>query len=154
MSLVNERLYNMEGVGDVYLKTFVQDILTHFGQIFPIEHPLSMEHKMDENVVVSADFAVSFGLLLSELVVNSYKYAFPNNAKPALNLSISIEKDSVLHFEYTDFGKVEAPSVFQTKQIGGVTLIQDLTRQLKGNMVIHHEPHLFYTFSFPLLKNN
>ena len=152
MSLVNEKLYAHEGLASMSLKMFVSDILHHFEQIFPSAHPLSIEVEIDENVVVNPDFAVSFGLILSELITNSYKYAFPNTAEPRLSIFISKENGRQIKFNYTDFYALKDTSVLSTKQTGGAALIRDLTRQLKGKLVINNAPYLAYEFNFESIK--
>jgi two-component sensor histidine kinase len=152
MSLVNEKLYAYEGLASMSLKTFIGDILRHFEQIFPNQGPLSINAEIDENLVVNANFAVSFGLIFSELVTNSYKYAFRNVENPRLSIAIHQEKDNRMTFEYTDFCKLEDPSVLATKQTGGAALIRDLTRQLKGNLIINNEPYLTHQFNFELIN--
>jgi two-component sensor histidine kinase len=148
MTLVNEKLYAGEGIASLSLKTFTLEILQHFEQIFPHQGPLSINAQIDEKLVVNADFAVSFGLILSELVTNSYKYAFPNTENPRLNITILADKTEGILFNYTDFHKLEDPSVLAQKQTGGSALIRDLTRQLKGNLTINNDPYLEHRFIF------
>jgi two-component sensor histidine kinase len=148
MSLVNEKLYVHEGASAISLKTFIGDISQHFGQIFPVEHPLSIEAQIEENLVINADFAVSFGLIFSELMTNSYKYAFPNTDKPRVSILIEQGNNKEIIFNYTDFSELIDPTLFQTKQTGGIALIKDLTRQLKGELIINNKPFLEYKFIF------
>jgi two-component sensor histidine kinase len=150
MALVNEKLYANEGFDLMSIKTFTMDILAHFEKIFPDRGPLSIDAKIDDNLVVNANFAVSFGLILSELATNSYKYAFENVENPRLSIVIHQEKDNHITFDYTDFYKLEDPSVLYTKQTGGAALIRDLTRQLKGELTLKNEPYLVYDFNFKL----
>jgi two-component sensor histidine kinase len=152
MSLVNEKLYAHEGLAALSIKTFIMDILQHFEKIFPLKGPLSINAKIDENLIVNADFAVSFGLIFSELITNSYKYVFQNTENPRLDLSISTDKNNKLKVNYTDFGQLKDPSVYASKQTGGAALIRDLTRQLKGDVTIDYEPYLAYEFNFELIE--
>jgi two-component sensor histidine kinase len=148
MTLVNEKLYAGEGIASLSVKTFVTDILHHFEHIFPNVAPLSIDAQIDEKLVINPDFAVSFGLILSELVTNSYKYAFPNVEKPLLKITISNEKEQGINVHYTDFHTLADPSVIEKKQVGGSALIRDLTRQLKGKLSVTNEPYLIYQFDF------
>jgi two-component sensor histidine kinase len=148
MTLVNEKLYAGEGIASLSVKTFVMDILHHFEHIFPNVPPLSIDAEIDEKLLINPDFAVSFGLILSELVTNSYKYAFPNIENPRLKITVSNEKKNEINVQYTDFHTLADPSVIEKKQVGGSALIRDLTRQLKGKLSITNDPYLIYQFDF------
>ena len=153
MSLVNEKLYNTEGVTSMPIQPFISDILKHFDSIFKTPYILNSLEKRGDDVAMSVDFSVSFGLILAELVANSYKYAFPNAENPTLNIEILTEKEGNLSVKYTDFGLMTDPSVWQTKRTGGAALIRDLTRQLKGKVTLETHPHLTYHFVFPIADN-
>lgn len=151
MALVNEKRYNTEGVASVALNGFMTDILTHFEQIYLTNKLITVDNQVDKYLVTSADFATSFGLLFSELVSNAYKHAFSEVKHPKFALKM-VEKEGMIIFDYTDFGILKTPSVFLTKNNGGTTLIQDLTRQLKGQAILQKVPYLAYRFSFPISK--
>jgi two-component sensor histidine kinase len=150
MSLVNEKLYNTEGVTSVPIQPFISDILTHFDGIFKTPYALNSTETRGDDLDMSVDFSVSFGLILAELVTNSYKYAFPTAENPRLDLQILKGTDGSITFKYTDFGQMSDPSVFESKKTGGAALMRDLTRQLKGKLTIETEPHLTFCFVFPI----
>jgi two-component sensor histidine kinase len=139
MSLVNEKLYNSAGVAEVVVVDFVGDILAHFAQI----HALGKGRtglKIEENLVVGADFAIPFGLILSELVTNSYKYRLVGGVAPRIVVEV-FKGEGGLVFIYRDEGK-------SGKKKGGASLVRDLTRQLKGVLVVENEVCLVYRFVF------
>jgi two-component sensor histidine kinase len=147
MSLVNEKLYNTEGVTSVVIKDFVLEILAYYRQIFPSEL-LIIQTNISENLIVEADFAIPFGLILTELITNSYKYGLKSD-NPNLSIELVKTQDNRIAFNYIDSGKVEDLSIILNKQTGGSALIKDLVRQLKGTMTIKNDNNLTYNILFP-----
>jgi two-component sensor histidine kinase len=148
MSLVNEKLYNTEGVTSVVIKDFILEILQYYRQIFPSDSTVTIQTNIEENVVVEADFAIPFGLILTELITNSYKYGLTSE-KPSIDIGFMKTVDNKIEFSYADTGKIEDISIILTKKTGGSALIKDLVRQLKGTMTIENDNYLTYNILFP-----
>jgi two-component sensor histidine kinase len=148
MSLVNEKLYNTEGVTAVVIKDFILEILAYYRQIFPSETALNIQTNIDEKLIVEADFAIPFGLILTELITNSYKYGL-TSPKPSIDIRFQKTADNKIEFSYADTGKIDDISVLSTKKTGGSALIRDLVRQLKGTMTIKNDNNLTYNILFP-----
>jgi two-component sensor histidine kinase len=154
MSLVNEKLYNTEGVTSVIIKDFILEILAYYRQIFPSDtsdtsdKALIIETNIEENLVVEADFAIPFGLILTELITNSYKYGL-TSYRPSIDICFHKTTDKKIEFNYSDTGKVADISMILTKKTGGSALIKDLVRQLKGTMTIKNDNNLTYNILFP-----
>jgi two-component sensor histidine kinase len=150
ITLVNEKLYHTEGVTKIDLKDFITEIEQHFNAIQNGVHNIIFQKSIPNNLTVSSEFAVPFGLILSELIVNSYKYAFENKEKPFVGIHITKTEKKGIVFNYDDSGKVSDLSVILNKKEGGASIIRDLVRQLKGTMTVNNEPSLQYTFSFSI----
>jgi two-component sensor histidine kinase len=145
--LVNEKLYKTEGVAFVNIEEFLSEIMNHYRQIFPTTLPLSIETCIEDNLIIHADFAIPFGLILTELVINSYKHAFTITDKPSIKITFKSHKK---HFEftYTDGGQIDDTAIILNKKTGGMSLVKDLVRQLKGTMTLSNDGYLAYRFSF------
>jgi two-component sensor histidine kinase len=148
MSLVNEKLYNTEGVTSVVIKDFIMEILLYYRQIFPSDSTVTIQTNIEENVVVEADFAIPFGLILTELITNSYKYGLISE-KPSIDIGFKKTTDGKIEFSYADTGKIDDISILYTKKTGGSALIRDLVRQLKGTMTVKNDNNLTYNILFP-----
>jgi two-component sensor histidine kinase len=148
MSLVNEKLYNTEGVTSVVIKDFILEIIAYYRQIFPSETALIIDTNIEENLVVEADFAIPFGLILTELITNSYKYGLKSE-QPKIDIRFLKSSPKTLEFYYMDSGNVADISIILNKKSGGSALIKDLVRQLKGTMTIKNDNNLIYNILFP-----
>ena len=73
-----QRQLASSGVGEVDLKAYLQDLCASVGASMIRDHTqIALEVQADE-AVKSADASVSFGLVVTELVINSLKHAFPD----------------------------------------------------------------------------
>jgi two-component sensor histidine kinase len=122
--------------------------LAYYQQIFPSQTALNIQTDIDEKLIVDADFAVPFGLILTELITNSFKYGLTSE-KPSIHIRFLKTTDKKIEFSYADTGEIDNISVLSNKKMGGSTLIKDLVRQLKGTMTIKNDNNLTYDILFP-----
>jgi two-component system, sensor histidine kinase PdtaS len=150
MVLVNDKLRYTEGGNSIVLTDYVNDLTTYFSRLFSTKQkPFVIDAQLPIDWIATAEFAIPFGLILSELLVNSYKYDDKTAEKTNVIIKIDNTTTHKLTCFYTDFGKMQDPSVIETKEVGGIALIRDLTEQLKGKLTISHEPDLSFSFNFP-----
>jgi two-component sensor histidine kinase len=149
MSLVNEKLYNTEGAISFELKGFIEELVAHFKVLHGNYKNAVFNLEFEGDLNMNADFAVPFGLILSELITNSFKYAGENGSLP-IHIFMERKDAKNLIFSYSDNGKVHDLSLILNKKIGGSSLINDLVRQLAGKVSISNEKYLQYNFTFSI----
>jgi len=86
---------------------------------------------------VGLDFAIPLGLIVTELVTNSLKHAFPDG-KGRIEVSLVRLDDGRLELAVSDNGKGYAPGETKTGSLGG-TIIEGLVTQLGGTMKVRHD---------------
>jgi two-component sensor histidine kinase len=87
---------------------------------------------------VGLDFAIPLGLLVTELVTNSLKHAFPDN-RGDINVSLSRGDDGALILVVADTGqgyRDAGPASEHPRAALGQKLIDGLVAQLKGTIVV------------------
>lgn len=149
VSSIHKRLYErkeMSGVDlDEYLRDLAYDVFNSFvGTGAPIE----LETR---EVPMSVDMAVAMplGLILSELMMNALKYAFPGTSGGIIRVSLSRSADGgVLRVEDTGVGF--SPESVEAKGFG-ILLIRNLSAQIQGLAEIESSPgSTVWTVRFPL----
>jgi two-component sensor histidine kinase len=129
MAIIHRRLYDGDKLAEVNLDEFIKEltagVLKAFGYLF-----IKTEFAID-NINLSADKAISLGLILNELITNACKYAFPDNESPFLRIACQ-QKNNKIELKVEDNGPgFEGPTVAKTDSFG-MTLIQAQVDQLYG----------------------
>ena len=149
MSLINEKLYQSD-ITTISVRDFVSDILNHSLLIYDLQKKITLHTDIEHPLSIDGSFATSFGLILSELVTNSFKHALNKQDKGDIRITIKKLNAKTLMFTYEDSG-VENKEQSASKNTNGINLIDDLTRQLKGKMMPNEgEKPYKYSFELPL----
>ena len=104
------------------------------------------------------DTAIPCGLILNELISNSYKYAFPGKLKGNIHLLFGMEKEletkSFYLLQVSDDG-IGIPSSIDIKKNDslGLQLIEMLTAQLGGTLNLDRTKGTKFTIRFPVENN-
>ncbi len=94
-------------------------------------------HSEIEPLELSMELTVAIGLIISELLTNSIKYAFAGNESPRIDINIKRDTERKLSLQYRDNG-VGLPAGFDIMRAGslGMTLIRGQVDQLHGELQI------------------
>lgn len=147
MMLVNDSLNPGNNIDKKTISpvSFITDIVEHSQRMFAREHPVEIELEIDRSLVLDATTGLCLGLILTELLTNSYKHAFASEPLPKIVINIQ-RIENRWDMLYFDNGSGIAD---QTNDRFGLSLIGDLTRQLKGDYKIRQDNGTSYFFSFP-----
>ncbi len=135
ISLLHQQLYRTEEVQTVHLQQFISDLIQKLCFTYNFDETL-LEKNIDiKPTYINADLALPIGLIINELLNNSFKYAFDNTEKPSVKITLNTKK-----FHYADngkgFEKIENP---ETAQTFGFQLITSLAKQLKAKSHFYNE---------------
>lgn len=127
MAYLHELLYKKNDITDIdthqYFKTLIESLQASFENNIDITYNINHDLKIET--------AISCGLILNELIVNSFKYAFDNNVG-----EITVEmykKGDNLYFNISDNGKGYDKEV--NRDSLGLILVQTIVKShLKGSI--------------------
>jgi PAS domain S-box-containing protein len=152
MSLIHEKLYKTENLSSINLRNYVADIVKYLSSTYGVdENRINVIFEMD-NIELDSNNAISFGLIVNELVSNSFKHAFTKDRSGTVTLRAE-RRESGIMFELADNGKgfPEGVDVKGTSSLG-LQLVNTLVDQLSGKMKIEKESGTKFTITIPYSK--
>jgi PAS domain S-box-containing protein len=134
MALVHERLYRTENVASLPLSEYLSDLFR--GAVASNSAPQGqIQLQLDaEEIPLTLDLAIPFGLLANELISNSFKHGFPDSRQGTITITIH-RVDGVVRMVVTDNG-VGLPKNFDAGACPsmGLKLAASLAHQLGGSL--------------------
>lgn len=146
MAQVHDLLSKSESSQRVDIGGYVKDLCEALRSLTDNDGRIRMEPRVEEGILVHADMAVPLGLVLTELITNAVKYAFP---KPRAGTIVVIARRSRA-------GRVDV--VIRDDGIGmsglregslGYGLVRSLVQQIRGDIDIRSDAGVTLTISFP-----
>ncbi len=136
MALIHQKLYQNDDLSVIEMQGYIESLINSVQSVYKKGgHNINITIDA-EGVELDIDRAIPFGLILNELVSNSFKYAFPNdeeNGKIYIHLRKIGGKEGF--FEYTDNG-VGLPEDTEERANSsmGIRLMNRLANQLQTNL--------------------
>jgi two-component sensor histidine kinase len=129
-------LYKEDTFNKISLKEFISQLfnLLRTGDEFRIE-------VNGEDRVFNLTSALPLGLILNELMTNSFKYSYNNSSKGKTVIVIHSDGDLLTIMYRDEFGSFPSEVNFKTSNTTGLTLIHTFAQQLSGSIdLISSEP--------------
>jgi two-component sensor histidine kinase len=106
------------------------------------------------DVALNIDTAIPCGLIITELVSNAFKHAFPGPRPGEVTVSFRTEQQGSYRLAVRDNGIGLAPSFDprQTRSLG-LQLVTSLAGQLRGTLAVSSEAGSAFTIQFQELPS-
>jgi two-component sensor histidine kinase len=139
MALVHEKLEKSQNVAAIDLPEYIRDVTNHLVQAFRVpDKDIRLRLEL-EPIELDVESAIPCGLILNELVSNSLRHAFPDQAKGSILVRLHKNGDAHLKLTIRDSGvglpkktnPLESTSV-------GFRLIRGLLSQVDGDWSYKH----------------
>ena len=136
MALVHETLYQSETLARIDIAQYVKELCDNIIQSYGPERAIVV--RTVDDLQLELDQALPLGLILSELIANAYKHAFPARTESGhIAVSLKRHSKSTLELSVVDDG-VGLPVDLDPETHGslGLKLVKLLTQQLRGQLTI------------------
>jgi len=151
MALIHEKLYQNETLSRIDFDHYIRELSEairkyHINELSDVK--LNFE---TENIQLTITQAIPCGLLLNEIVTNSFKHAFADGfiGTPEIQVVLARSKDDTVIMKIEDNG-LGLPADFDElgKESLGLTLVRTLSKQINAEMSVISEQGTLYTFIF------
>lgn len=154
MALVHENLYQSENLVEInlgeYLAKMAQTQVGHMTFSDQIEVRANYCQ-----VTVQFDQAVALGLIVSELITNAVKYAFPTGRKGIIRLQLKRTRTGLhLIVEDNGVGLPEDVDMFNPDSFGLMITANMITKQLRGTVEVERNEGTAFHIKFSLSDIN
>ena len=141
MALIHERFYQTDGLSRIDFDDYIKRLAENLMQSFRLNASKVSLVIHAEKISLDIDTAVPCGLIINEIVSNSLKHAFKGDRKGEILIELKQTEPDKFLLIIGDNG-VGMPEGFtlETSDSLGIQLIQALTDQLEGKMLVENEP--------------
>ena len=149
MAALHEFLYQSRDLSRVDTRAYLSHLVTMLRDGHPSAARVSITLELDD-VPLDVDRAIPCGLITNELVSNALKYAFANDRKGQLSVTLRQREDLLVLCVEDDGPGLGAAIDMEAPTTLGLSLVQLLSQQLGGTLEISPRPSNRFTITFPL----
>ncbi len=141
MSIVHTKLYSTGDYENIdfaeYVRNLAENFHTSYGfKLRNVRFNISVEH-----INFNIDTAIPCGLIINELVSNSIKYAFPDNRKGEISISLENKPGNKYELTVSDDGIGTASGEkLRSSDTLGIQLVNLLSKQMNGELEVITSP--------------
>jgi len=139
-----------ESDGAIDAAEYIGELCEYLGTLVDRPDHIKIEHQC-RSLPLLAEKMVPVGFIISELVTNAVKYAFPNNSSGVISVRLAPEEGCwSLSVADNGQGLNEAPTSSAAKARGGLgtRLVQAFVNQLGGELITHASAGVEHVISF------
>ena len=148
LAMIHEKLYKSKSFNKIYLLDYIESLVWDLFYSYAIEKGRINPIIDIDDIKLNIETSVPCGLIITELVSNSLKYAFPNQSGGELKVSLKIKDD---HYEMSisdnGVGIPENIDFFNTDSLG-LQLVNSLTDQIDGEIEHDRSNGTKFTITF------
>ncbi len=141
---VHQNLYEADLYNNVCLQNYIEDLVQSLSRIYNQEVEFEIA---THNAILDIETTIPLGLIITELVSNSFKHAFVGKEVARIKIEIKKNEDKkyLMIMEDNGIGFPEEPS---SKVTIGLELVSMLVLQINGKLNRKNQQGAIYNISF------
>lgn len=149
IALIHNKLYEQQRINRLDIQDYIEQLGAHLVSIYNVRKK-DVQFKVNAHEVqLDIDTAIPVGLILTELITNSLKYAFPGREQGEIHVDVRREGDLEYELIFKDNGiGIPEEKRQQRNETLGFRLIHSLTRQLAGVIQYTFDEFSMYCIRF------
>jgi PAS domain S-box-containing protein len=135
IALVHEQLYQSKNLSSISYPAYVRELVAHLTDAYdPISRRVPIVAEIDD-LSIGVGTAVPLGLVITELISNAYKHAFPGEATGEIQVMLNLLPSGLLRLTVRDTGRGLPPGFTGSGASSlGLRLVETLASQLDGRI--------------------
>jgi PAS domain S-box-containing protein len=149
ISIIHERLSYASSQTDVNFREYIQSLATQVFNTYQVDAP-NVRLSLDvPDVTLDVDTVMPCGLIVNELVTNSFKYAFPDHREGEISIGLEHNGNGDFALVISDNG-IGIPKDTDLESLSslGIQLVMALTRQIEGDLELDRDNGTRFRISF------
>lgn len=148
IAMVHDQLHTKDNFSKINLNTYISELIQELMRSHPILSHTEISKDM-EDLSLDISKTIPIGLIVNEVVTNSFKHGFKDHKKPAICIKLSTENGRA-NLVITDNGVGFPPLKDVNKQSLGLSLIGSLAEQIDGEAAFNNKDGAQVVINFPL----
>jgi len=150
MALVHEQLYQSDDFAHIKVQDYIRSLSESINNTFGAGHGVHMVLDVDE-IELDIETLIPCGLIINELMTNSFKHAFNGQDSPELHITLKKQDRDKASLSIADNG-TGLPEGFDISLSGGLgfKLIEALISQIDGSLKIKSGDGMSAQITFPV----
>ncbi|MGE0020579.1 MAG: histidine kinase dimerization/phosphoacceptor domain -containing protein [Draconibacterium sp.] len=135
MALIHENLYNHKSLANIMFSTYIKSLTGNIARTYSNQQAnIQFDYQIDD-AYLPMDIAIPCGLIINELISNSFKYAFVNRPSGIISIHFKNIRDNEYTLIVADNGVGIPPdiNVLKTKSLG-MKILHRLVQQIDGEI--------------------
>ena len=169
MALIHEELYKGGGFEELNFSKYIEQLAANLSRTYRLGNTnICLKLNLEENVFFDMDVAVPLGIIINELISNSFKHAFKNRNEGEIQIKLHREENReypesknedtkitcfILSISDNGVGIPENLDVEELESLG-LQLVTSLVDQLDGQLEIKRCNGTEFTFKFKVIEKN
>ncbi|MBZ2165263.1 PAS domain S-box protein [Methanobacterium spitsbergense] len=152
MAMIHEKLYQSEDLTNINFKEYIISLISNLFYSYNIDKNKIKKIIDIEEIKLNMETAIPCGLIISELISNSLKYAFPNRIGGQITVFLKfIEEEYVLTISDNGIGLSDELDFKNTDSLG-LQLVNSLINQIDGEIELNKNHGTTFIIRFKELK--
>lgn len=148
MALLHELLYKSKDLSSINISEYINSLISYISRSYQHYSSHSSIHIDVEDIYLDIEKAINVGIIVTELISNSIKYAFPESMTGEIRVDLH-RKGSAIILTISDNG-IGLPEDLDIHNMPtlGLQLVEILAQQLEGTLEIDRAEKTSFTICF------
>ncbi len=149
IALIHQNLYKKDNLASIEFHSFIYDLSSKVAKLYDTLDNSVVFTIPKKELFIDVDTAVPLGLIVNELLTNSYKNFDIKKRNRTICIEVKVLAKGQYELLYKDNGSGLPKDIdFDTEKTLGLKLIKGLAKQLSGNASYRYDKECIFTIFF------